>query len=303
MNILIGGGTGFIGQALVKHLRAQDHQVTVISRHKHSDDPTIITWDELTIELIELQQVVINLTGVGIGDRTWTDKRKKEILDSRVIPTETLSNLCAESINKPALFVASAIGIYGLQQSETNSLPPDLDESTVIDFKDESLFSATVCKRVESAAKRASHVGVRVVDCRFGVVLDESGGALKKLKTPYLFGLGGPIGNGMQPFCWVALNDVVNAIEFLIKHEDISGPVNIVSPNTVTQKEFAHTFAHHLHRPAILPTPAFVIKLIFGQMGEELLLQGQHVFPTVLLDHGFEFQHPHLEDALKEKLS
>lgn len=294
MKILIAGGTGFIGQALVKAWTK--HDLTVMGRNTEFN---LQSLQQLSDEEFATFDVVINLTGANIGAKRWSDARKKEILDSRVDATTTIATRCAKlGAKAPRLMNASAIGVYGLQPNQKQGLPPALDENTPIDFNDYSEFSAQVCRKWESATTIASDAGVAVTITRFAVVLGP-GGALKKLKLPYLLGLGGPIASGQQPFCWVALEDVERAMTWLLEHPEVTGPVNIVSPNTVTQKEFAKTFGKVLCRPAFMPTPALALKILFGQMAEELLLHGQHVVPTRLKKLGFEFTYPDLVKALK----
>lgn len=302
MNILIAGGTGFIGHALVKHF-AKQHTITVLGRDKQkinnvfdSLDVQAIDWQELNKNHIEQQDVVINLCGAPVADRPWSDARKRELLDSRIKPTRTLVELCAISTKKPDLLNANAIGIYGLQNSLPDQLPPALNESTPINLEKEPDFSATIGRRWQKATRGTTR-DVRLVTLRFGLVLGD-GGIIKKLRLPYRLCLGGPIGDGNQPFSWIALQDVINAIEFIIQNKNIVGPVNITSPNCVTQKAFASAFASHLNRPAVLPLFAFIVKIIFGQLGKETLLQGQHVYPQTLLDNGFEFRYPDLNQAL-----
>lgn len=302
MRILIAGGSGFIGQHLARHLAEDNHTVTVLGRslpqlqdlffEEHSFH--LMDWTVLMRKdnpLVDYD-IVINLCGVNIGDKRWSDQRKKELIQSRVEPTRILAELCARASHSLRLFNASAIGIYGLQETER------FTEESEINCQNPSDFLSQIGCEWEQATASAQAAGVKVVLMRFGVVLSDDGGALQKMKRPFLLGLGGRIGHGNQPFSWVSLPDLLNAISFLIANPDITGPINIVSPGVVTQREFAKAFAHALHRPSFMITPAFLIKLIFNEMGEELLLKGQNVYPKRLLELGFQFQYPTISQAL-----
>lgn len=305
MNILIAGGSGYLGRALIE--RWSQHNVTVVGRDvskikKQFDKKvTALGWDELNKESLSHIDVIIDLTGKSIGAR-WTTKVKNEIINSRVDSTKKLVDLCTQLDNKPSLFVASGISAYGLQESQGHGLPVACIEETPVDLTHYPDFMSEVARRREAELKPAIENGNRVVALRLAVVLGPKGGVLKQLKIPYLFGLGGPIGSGQQPFCWVSLADVVGAIDFLIEHPEIDGPVNIAAPNTVTQKDFAKTMGKVLHRPTFLPTPEILMRVMMGQMAEELILRGTHVAPKRLLADGFSFQHPALEEALNVAL-
>lgn len=312
MKIVIAGGTGFIGQALVKHYHTVHAQCVIIGRSRDkikrifSDSVIAIQHEQLNdqgLQAIKTADLVINLAGENISEKRWTPLRKQQLLDSRLVPTQRIAALCATlGKNSPPLFNASAIGIYGLQSTLSTGLPPALDEQTVLDFNNSPDFPAKIARAWEMATQSAKNAGVRVVNMRFGVVLGKNGGALKQLKLPFLFFMGGPIGNGQQPFSWIAMPDLVRAIDFVYAHPDISGPVNFVSPQAVTQKQLAQAFGKMLHRPSIMPTPAFALKMVFGEMAEELLLRGQHVYPNLLLKQGFQFQYPTIESALATTL-
>lgn len=311
MKIIIAGGTGFVGQFLVKHYLEQQHELTVIGRSRakiqkvFGNQVQAQDWNTLRqagVPAIENKDLIINLAGANIATQRWTNDRKNEIVKSRVTPTQTLANLCAKLGDKsPPLFNASAIGIYGTQKESNEGLPPKLTEETKINFNTHQ-FAQEVVKRWEAATQPAKDAGVRVVCTRFGVVLGKNGGALTHLKLPFMFGLGGRIGSGQQPFCWVSLSDIKNAIDFLVQQKQISGPVNVTSPNCVTQKQFAKTLASVLKRPAFLAIPSFFLHSMYGQMAEELLLHGQHVYPEALLQHGFNFEMPELKPALEYAL-
>lgn len=310
MNILIAGGTGFIGQAMTHHFLADHHKITILGRSKEkitaifSNKVDALTWEELNsaqLNIIQNTHLIINLTGASIGEHRWTPTRKKEILESRIQATTTLANLCAQlGKDSPPLFSASAVSVYGLQQGHANGLPPAYDENTPIDFQSAPNFLTEISRKWEWATKPAMDASVRVVNMRFAVVLGRNGGVLKKLKLPFLFCFGGTIGEGHQPFSWIALPDLLNAVGFLIQHPEINGPVNLVAPTCITQKQFAQALGKALNRPSIMPTPAFLLKLSFGEMAEDLLLNGQHVLPTILTQYGFQFQYSDIQSALNE---
>lgn len=313
MEILIAGGTGFIGRALVQHFNAKQARCIIISQSTDTvkkifgEHAAAVQWEDekALVSAIKSANVVFNLAGANIGDKRWTQERKEEILLSRINSTRILAELCASlQKNSPPLFNASAIGIYGLQQSEPQGLPPALDENTPLDFSASAPdFLAEVGRQWEMATSFAKEAGVRVVNMRFAPVLGKTGGILEKLKKPFLFGLGGKIGDGRQPFSWIALPDLIQAIEFLFARPYIAGPVNFVAPECVVQEQFAKELAQVLHRPSFAKLPAAVVKIIFGQMGEELLLRGQHVIPTRLLKEGFVFKYPALKQALSDLFS
>ena len=308
MKIVIAGGTGFIGKHLTQHLLTNKHEVTILGRSVNkikncfNDKVIALSWEQLTPDILSDQQLIINLTGATIGEKRWSAKRKQEILTSRLKATSILAALCAElKEQSPTLFNTSAIGVYGLQKSQANTLPPAFDETTKINFSEAPDFLSEVGRKWEQACQPAIDANVRVVKMRFGVVIDKSGGAFKQLALPFYFGLGGPIGSGQQPFSWVSLTDLIRAIDFLIEHKEISGPVNIVSPGCVTQKELATAIGTALHRPSFIPMPGFILKFIYGQMAEELILKGQHVKPNKLIAAGFKFKHETLLSVLSEK--
>lgn len=308
MNITIAGGTGFIGKALVKHFIEQGHTITLLSRNHHKIENTFgntvqgFIWDEFEMfqkDFMGDSDLIINLTGANISEKRWSRKRKQEILSSRIHPTQLLAQSCAAlGKSSPPLFNASAVGIYGLQKPITPDLPKPYTEEHSINFEEAPDFSAKIVRAWERATHLPKSKGVRVVNMRFAVVLAANGGALARLKHLYSVGLGGPIGRGLQPFPWITLIDLIAAIDFLITHSDIVGPVNFVSPQCISQKEFATALGSALHRPSFMKTPAFILRIIFGKMADELLLNGQCAYPEVLLKNGFEFQYPEITKAL-----
>jgi len=304
MRILIAGGTGFVGSHLVQHFLKKSESVTVLGRStkkiadQFPDKITPLEWNKLTLEDISSFDLIINLAGTNIGEGRWSKKRKASILQSRIEATEILSNFCKQlGEESPALFNASAIGVYGLQET-SNALPKAMDETLTIDFNTSSDFLSKVGRAWELATKPATDAGARVVNMRFGVVIDWSGGVLKKMAAPFYFGMGGKVGSGNQAFSWIALSDLIRAIDFLIEHQEIKGPVNFVSPECIQQKVLAKAIAKALHRPCFFTAPAFMLKLAFGEMAEELLLKGQHVYPKRLLDAGFVFERVSVDKGL-----
>lgn len=310
MKIIIAGGTGFIGQALVAHFLEKNFQCVVIGRdkekiHKIFANKVIpLTWEELDennlLHQIKTSNAIINLAGANISAKRWSESFKQEILQSRLQTTNKLAEICASlGKNSPVLFNASAVSVYGPQTPVPNGLPPPLDEHEPIDFSAAPNFLAKVAREWELATQTAKTAGVRVVNMRFGIVLASHGGILGKLKMPFYLFLGGTMGSGEQPISWIALPDLINALDFLLKEETLSGPINFVAPECVTQKEFAQTLGEVLNRPAITPTPESLIKLILGkEMAEQLLLEGQHAVPRVLQENTFEFKYPTLKAAL-----
>jgi uncharacterized protein (TIGR01777 family) len=290
VKIAIAGATGLIGTALTGHLARRGHLVTPISR---APMPGGIRWDpahgDLPPRALEGFDAIINLTGANLGEGRWTGARKRLLVSSRTDPASLLARIAAESDPRPAVIIsASAVGIYG------DGGDRELDESSPA----ASDFLGQLALRWEAAMDPAREAGIRVVHPRMGVVLSQDGGALAKMLPFFRLGLGGPLGSGQQWMSWIALADVVGAYEFLLQQPDIAGPVNLVSPNPVRNREFAETLGRVLHRPALLPVPAFALKLLFGEMAEETVLVSQRVVAGVLKHHDFPFGFPLLAPAL-----
>jgi len=309
MTRIIAGATGLIGKRLVEHWLSQGHAIIVIGRsaekikNTFQDRVRAITWDQLTLDSLRGAEVVVNLTGAGVADKRWSAARKQEIIDSRVIATQKIAGLLAElGRDSPPLLNASAIGIYGLQPEYMDDLHYRFDESRPIDWENAPDFLSSVGRKWEKAAQAAVAKNVRVVFMRFGVVLAKEGGALPQLVKPFHFYMGGIIGSGGQPFSWVMLEDVLRAIDFLLEKPTITGPVNIVAPNCVTQRELAETIGKILNKPVKMKIPDFILKMMLGEMAQELIYQGQHVYPQRLLDAGFHFVYPNIEVALRQAL-
>lgn len=295
--IAVSGASGLIGTALRHFLEAGGHQVLRLVRRTAKPGADEVRWDpargEIDAAALEGMDAVVHLSGESVGAGRWTPERREKIINSRTQSTELLCKTLAGLAAKPRVLIsASAIGYYG-----------DCGEDAVCDEAREcgAGFLADVCRQWEQAAAPARAAGISVVNLRIGVVLAARGGALKQMLLPFSLGLGGRIGTGKQIMSWVALDDVVGAIHHLI-FTDLSGPVNLVSPNPVTNSQFAATLARVLHRPALLPMPASLIRALFGQMGREVLLSGARVEPGKLTASGFRFMFPDLEDALRDEL-
>ncbi len=292
MKILIGGSHGLVGTALIKSLETEGHEIFRLVRHAPASK-TEVEWspDRYSIALARIEgfDAVVNLAGESIAEGRWTEDKKRRIRESRVKGTKLLGDALANLAVPPKIFVcASAIGFYGNRGDEllTETSAPGDD------------FLAKVCAEWENATALATEKGIRVVNARFGVILDTNGGALKKMLPPFRMGVGGKIGSGKQWMSWIALDDVVGGIQFALANDSIKGPVNFVAPVPVTNAEFTKTLGKVLSRPTIFPIPEFAIKLLFGEMGEALLLGGQRVAPERLVAEGYEFSYPQLGQAL-----
>ncbi len=307
MQIIITGATGLIGKRLVKHWLDQQHEITVVSRTREHIEKTFgnavraVTWDALNSSDLQAANIIVNLAGASVGSKRWSESYKKEIVSSRVDSTKKIVSLLQQlPANRPRLLNASAIGIYGLQTQTANGLPPAMTENKEIEWGNPTDFLSLVGQEWEKAAEPAIKQGVKVVFMRFGVVLAQEGGALPKLVMPYKFFIGGVVGTGCQAFSWIAIDDLVRAIDFIVANEDISGPVNIVAPGCVRADDLSRAIATVLQRPRAVKLPAFFYELMLGkQMAQELLLEGQHVYPQRLVDMKFNFNYPDIESALK----
>jgi uncharacterized protein len=289
--ILVSGSSGLIGAALLRSLRASGYEVVCLIRGAASGKGQI-AWDParaLAPESISGFDAVIHLAGESIVGR-WTEAKKHRILESRVQGTRHLAEALAATPQRPQVLIsASAIGYYGDRGEETLREDSTSGEG----------FLPEVCREWERAAEPAAGAGIRAVQMRFGLVLSASGGALQKMLLPFRMGVGGNMGNGRQWWSWVDIDDLVGAVQHVIDTEAVRGPVNMVAPSPVRNEEFTKTLASVLSRPAIFPMPAFAARLVFGQMGDELLLASQQVEPAKLLASGFIFQKPDLRKALE----
>lgn len=295
MKVLITGGTGFIGRHLIKHLK-NHADVTVLTRHSNAAY-RILGHDIHCIQKLPEQEcfnkfeAIINLAGERI-DKRWTATQKKKICESRWQLTERLAELIHQSQSNPIFISGSAIGYYGDQGDEM------LDETS--HCHDASDFAHAVCQQWEELARSVSDKS-RVCIVRTGLVLSPKHGALKKLLPPFRLGLGGPIATGQQYMSWIHIEDMVRLLMFLLNTSTACGTFNATAPNPVTNEVFSDTLAHSLHRPQMIRTPEFAVKLLFGEMSN-LLTQGQRVYPKRLIAAGFKFHHPHLEQALDHLL-
>jgi len=292
--VLVSGASGLIGSALLPALQSRGYEVTRLVRGTALGKGDI-AWDPshpLPPQSVSGFDAVVHLAGESIVGR-WTDVKKRRVRESRVQGTRNLAEALAVAPQAPRVFIsASAIGYYGDRGEETLRE----ESSTGIGFLPE------VCREWEAAAEPATRAGIRTAQMRFGVVLSASGGALKKMLPPFRMGVGGNIGNGRQWMSWIAIDDVVDAIQHVIKTDSLHGPVNVVGPNPVRNSEFTKTLASVLSRPAVFPMPAFAARLVFGQMADELLLASQRVEPAKLMATGYVFQKPELRAALENIL-
>lgn len=291
LKVAITGASGTIGQQLAAFLTAGGHEVLRFVRRRKAGEGEI-AWDpangRIDHESMEELDAVVHLAGENIAAR-WTDERKAEILASRVAGTTLLAEALPVLRTPPKVLVtASAIGFYGDRGQER------VDETA----GPGGGFLADVVARWEAAAMPAAAAGVRTASMRIGVVLSSRGGAVAKMRLPFLCGVGGPIGGGHQGFSWIALDDVIYAIHHVIRHAELQGPINVVAPQPLPQREFASALGAALHRPAVIPLPEMAVKKIFGPMGEEALLFSQFVDPAVLRRSGFVWSAPTLDEAL-----
>ncbi|GIX44898.1 MAG: hypothetical protein KatS3mg130_1306 [Candidatus Sumerlaea sp.] len=298
MRILVSGASGFIGRPLVETLRKQGHDVIRLVRRPpaHADERYWnpqrgeIQLEEPDAAPLELDAVV-HLAGENIAGGRWSPAKKARIRESRVVGTRLLAETLAGRANPPRVFIcASAIGIYGDRGEEmlTEDSPPA-----------QNGFLVEVAREWEASANIAQKAGIRVVNLRLGVVLGLGGGALAAMLPPFRWGLGGPLGSGQQYMSWIALEDALACIDFVLSQSALSGPVNCVAPYPVTNREFTRELARVLRRPAFFRVPELAIKLLLGEMGRELLLASTRVYPKRLLDAGFHFCLPTLGEALE----
>ena len=294
MKILITGATGFIGQSLVNLLRT-DHELLLVSRQPKLAAKQLAVDNSKVIQLEQLNSLdgvdaIINLAGESLAAKRWSVGQKRRISESRWLITEALLTKLKNSPPAPRIWInASAIGFYGAQGSEP------IDESFIPSHHD---FPNRVCAHWEELAQQASSLGCRVCIMRIGLVLGTQGGALAKMLPAYWCGLGGPLGSGKQMMSWITRTDLVYAIRFVLENSQCSGIYNATAPEAVSNVNFSKTLAKALHRPHVLQTPAWALKLLLGEMAE-LLLNGQNVRPARLLDAGFQFRYPTLPEALQ----
>jgi len=300
VKILITGGTGFVGTQLTSRFIRESNEVTILTRSRKGPekstpgisylqgDPTQKgSWQEA----IKNHDAIINLAGASIFSK-WTEEHKKAIRESRVSSTQNIvEGIPTDPSRKISLFSTSAVGYYGSCGDEelTENSPPGKD------------FLARIAVEWEGEAFKAKEKGARVVITRFGIVMGEKGGALSQMIPLFKKYIGGPIGSGKQWFSWVHIRDLAEVFVFLLKHPEISGPVNVCSPNPVRNRDLANALGKALHRPSFMPAPAFMVKLVLGEFGS-VILEGQRVIPRRLLDSGFVFEYPDIEKALRSIL-
>lgn len=299
MNIVVAGGTGFIGKALCETLCRSGHRLTILTRRPATVERLFgsqvkaVEWDALNAGTWERSlreaQGVINLTGAGIADARWTDRRKRVLIESRLLPTRLLVEACARSSVKPQVFIsASGVGFYGPQGTEV------LDESSGRGRG----FLSDLCVQWESTALEAASQGIRVVCMRTGMVLGPDGGALPRMALPFRLFLGGPVMPGTQWVSWIHRDDLVGLMEWALATPAVSGPVNGVAPSPVTMAEFCRLLGLALRRPSWLPVPEFVLNTALGEMGS-IMTTGQRVVPAVAERHGYQFRFREAQRALQ----
>ncbi len=294
MNILVSGSTGLVGSHLTPLLVKCGYRVTCIVRSKDREHAIYWNPEKKEIEKVRLEgfDCVIHLAGESIGEGRWTTEKKAKIRYSRVRGTEFLCKTLSELASPPKLIMcASATGYYGNRGSEI--LSEDSSAGTG--------FLARICFDWEKATEEAKNI--RRVNLRFGMILTPDGGALKKMLLPFSLGLGGVLGSGEQYMSCISLDDVLGAILHILRHENLSGPVNIVSPDPVTNRRFTKILSKVLKRPAFFPVPSFALRLMFGEMADELLLSGARVIPVKLNASGYEFKHKTVKEALGDMFS
>lgn len=298
MKIVVAGGTGFLGQPLVRTLLDRGDDVSVLTRHPSSVRAgRPLVWDGRSqgawSDEAESAGAVINLAGENIADGRWTDERKRRLTDSRLSATSALVEAMRRSpANARVLVNASAVGYYGTARDQ------ELDESS----QRGNGFLAGLVDQWEAAAREAEPVA-RVVMLRFGVILAGDGGALRKMMLPFRFGAGGPIGDGQQWMSWIDREDVIRMILWAIDREDVRGAFNATSPNPVRNRDFARELGRAMHRPSFMPTPAFALRAAFGEMADEVLIGGQRVLPARAMKEGFTFAVPTLSESLERAVT
>ncbi len=295
MKTLVTGSTGLVGQALCAHLKQRgDEVLRLVRRAPGADDE--VQWDPMegSCDAAAFDvDAIVHLAGEGIASRRWSDEQKLRIRESRVVGTRLISEGAVRGAQRPRVLVsASAIGFYGDRGDEV------LDE----DSARGAGFLADVCDDWELATDQAVRAGLRVVNPRIGMVLAEGGGALSKMLLPFKLGLGGRIGSGRQWMSWIQLEDLVRVLCRAIDDESLSGAVNAVSPNPVTNSEFTRALGRALRRPTLFPLPALAARLVMGKMADELLLASARVTPAKLTQGDFQFQHPELTTGLEASL-
>ncbi|KAB2328532.1 TIGR01777 family protein [Cytobacillus depressus] len=298
MKIVLAGGTGFVGRTLTKELEKSGHEIFILTRNvsqrKNTEAITYVSWLEKgnhPEEILEGIDAFINLAGESINSGRWTESRKKKILDSRLSATREALRILRRLNKKPHVFInASAIGYYGTSFTKT------FTEKSSEKGED---FLATTVQQWEVEALKARDMGIRTICSRFGIILDQTDGALPRIALPYKLFAGGTVGSGEQWVSWIHLKDVVNGLLYALENEELEGPVNFTSPYPVSMKEFGKSLGQILHRPHWIPAPSFALRAVLGEMSL-LILEGQKVLPTKLKEKGYPFLFEKLQDALKD---
>lgn len=278
MRFLISGGSGLIGQGLIQLLKQQQHEVVQLVRRNPGTNQVQWRIDQPPTAAVANADVVVNLSGAGVGDRRWTEAYRREIMSSRVTATRSLATAIADAGHQPVFVSMSAVGIYGNRPTDT----PCDEQATPA-----NTFLARVVQAWENATEPADAAGSRVVMPRMSMVLDSQLGALPKLLKVYRLGLGGPLGSGKQHWPWISSRDAVRAILWLAQSE-LAGPVNVVSPQLITNSQFNRALGKAVHRPALLPVPGFALRIVLGGFGTELVAN-QPVAPARLQAAGFDW--------------
>jgi hypothetical protein len=300
--VIITGASGLIGRQLFKELLNRGDEITIFARDPASAKQQLpgakdyVKWDYLELDpwqkMVDGKNAIIHLAGANISGKRWTEKYKKEILESRIISTQNLIKAIGNSNNKPECFIiSSAVGYYGDAGNETltEASPSGND------------FLSKVCTKWELESHKVDELGIRRVNVRTGVVISADGGALKKMLLPFKFFVGGPLGNGKQWFPWLHIDDIIRIYLFALDNPNIQGPLNAVSPGLITMKNFAENIGEVLHRPSIFSVPKIILKIIIGETAEPILAS-QRVIPEKLLQSGFKFKFENIENALTDLL-
>lgn len=294
MKLLVTGSKGFIGSHLVEEIEADGHQVMRLVRHP-SQHPDEFFWDPASGRIdtgcLSGVDAVIHLAGESIQGR-WTVSKRQAILDSRVVGTSLLAQTMAEMPNPPRIFLCASAAAYGDRGDEILTEASELGRD----------FLGKVCSAWEAATYPAARKGIRTVCLRFGLVLDPKAGALASMLLLFRLGLGGPLGNGRQYWSWIATKDAIRAIRHVLASAALDGPVNVVAPNPVTNRQFTEALGEALRRPAGIPVPAIALRLALGQMADDLLLASVRAVPGKLLESGFVFNYPQIAGALRAVL-
>lgn len=306
MRFVIAGGTGFIGSPVAEVYAEEGHDVRVLTRSlpegEARHDPgtgkpgiTRVGWRPNGTpgpwaEIVDDADAVINLTGESLGDKRWTPQRKALLRDSRILPTRSLVEAIKRTSTPPRVLInASGVGYYGPSGAEPRS-----EESPAGDD-----FVAHLVQDWEAEARNAEPMGTRVVLLRSGVVLEKNGGALPRMMLPFRFFVGGPIGSGRQYLSWIHRLDVFEMIRWIVETPAVIGPINATAPYPVTNREFARTLGRALRRPSLMPVPGFVLKAMYGELAEALLLTGVRAVPAKAQAHGYHFRYPEIDIAMR----